>query len=298
MANRISPFRLGLKTNEQAGRYLCVGLASRAEQVPGAGVDGEGFLLDPLTALALFNRALIRFSCQEASAYRLSLATYVLYGSRWLRELEEVVEAIRLNAPRALILLDALGQQSEPGDSSCPPERLFALARSLLVDAVVVSPCAGAKALAESFRLALARSEEEKTLEVFVSCSGCRRSEKQPNCFNPTVESSTASPDQWLDWLIGHGLSCEEYAGLVLHRLDAERLSNLRSTLHRNPITLLAPWEAFATTEENFPFGSRQELAGSGLLVEVSADSFRHQPAQLARINQLMRDSGYSLASA
>ncbi len=122
----------------EAGRFVCVGLDPRIDQIPSIPGLGES----DLTRLARYMAHIVDGVGAEVLAFKPNIAFYEGLGDEGLLILEQLTEAIRREHPEAVLILDY--KRGDIGDTNIPYVKLAA--DILGADAVTINPYMGREA--------------------------------------------------------------------------------------------------------------------------------------------------------
>lgn len=284
----VNRFLEGLAKNP--GKHVCVCLAGKREEVPAELLGGVAALCSDLEIVNAFNRIVVESAGKEVLAYRISLAGYANSGEGGLVALRDLISLIRCRNPRALILLDLTGKQSGE-EVHWTVRQTITIANSLGVEAVVINPCEGRDALCKYLRRVAAMG-----MQGFVSCQGCCRRQRKASCFNFSQDDPSVDVGQWLDFAIGHDVRHRKNVGMVLSRVNLERLRHLDQLMPDESVALLAPWRLFPKSQDGFPMVLPEKRFR--LLVELVPEELVLDGALIARIRQSLDRRRRAFASS
>ena len=130
-------FRQLLEERWSEGKFVCVGLDSDFEKIPGARVGGV------MRTILGFNRQIIEATHDLVCAYKPNIAFYEAYGEAGWLALRETIVYARKVAPEVPVILDA--KRADIGNTNQGyVKNIFGF---LDVDAVTVNPYLGGGSL-------------------------------------------------------------------------------------------------------------------------------------------------------
>jgi len=214
----VEPFLDRLRTAQSdAGTCLCVGLDPDLDRMDEAWTRG----VSPFVALNRFGQAIVRATADVACAFKPNLAFYEAHGMAGLAALEELVGAIRRDAPHALVVLD--GKRGDIGNTA----RLYAQSAFgwLGGDALTVSPYMGRDAVAPFLEY------EGRAAFVLARTSNPSAAEVQDLRVNdePLYRHVVRAATRWADGLPGT-------LGFVAGATDPAALAELRALAPTAPL--------------------------------------------------------------
>lgn len=196
---------------------MCVGLDPDLDRMGAAWTRG----VSPFVALNGFGQAIVRATANVACAYKPNLAFFEAHGMAGLAALEELVGAIRRDAPHALLVLD--GKRGDIGNTA----RGYAQAAFgwLRADAATVVPYMGADAVAPFLE------DAERAAFVLARTSNPGAAEVQDRLIDgePLYRHVVRSAQRWAD---GHPGTL----GFVAGATDPDALRGIRDLAPDAPL--------------------------------------------------------------
>jgi len=260
-------FRQMLENQWDDGKFVCVGLDSEFEKIPGARVGGV------VETILGFNRCIVQETRDLVCAYKPNVAFYEAYGDAGWLALRETVVYIHKVAPDAPVILDA--KRADIGNTNSGyVQNVFGF---LDVDAVTVNPYLGAEALKPFL--------DCKDKGIIVLCRTSNPGADEFQDLEVDIGSGTAVPlHQYVAHQVAWSWNKNGNCALVVGATVPDELRQVREIINDMPILIPGIGTQGGDVEATVHAG--KDSRGRGMIINSSrgiifADSPRRETLKL-----------------